>query len=262
MIDDDLIPPQVITLVSLVAGLICIYLSSLSFGGIFSIIATALFVILAGNTLRYIGNYSLGTGVPSIIYMLVSLSLVVLLLSMILTSYTANIYLLPIITTVLSVVFASIVSLICRHIFNIQIEILTSSYIKITMASALAILSMSTLICNSYDCHILMNDVVMSGLVLLLMFATIMVIQNPYNSSMGPNEYQIRTLYLALAETFMMLTVVSFVSMLHVSIWYVYLIISLILMIYFLHKYIKSCKLQVASIKYYGLWDEGDEGDY
>ena len=74
---DDLIPSQIIILSSIVGGLICIALSSIPVvGGIFSIIATILGVICGTNTLRHIGKYSLGTGVPSIVYMLTAAGLV------------------------------------------------------------------------------------------------------------------------------------------------------------------------------------------
>ena len=155
---DDLIPSQIIILSSIVGGLICIALSSIPVvGGIFSIIATILGVICGTNTLRHIGKYSLGTGVPSIVYMLTAAGL-------------------------------------------------------------------------------------------------------PYNSCMGPNEDQYRTLSLSLSNAFLMLIIISIISILNSSYWYIYIIISIIGWLVSFKLYIKYTKQQAALIKWSGLWPNNDEG--
>lgn len=88
-----------------------------------------------------------------------------------------------------------------------------------------------------------------------------MAIQNPYNSCMGPNEDQIRTLSLSLANAFLMLIIVSLTSILFNSYWYIYLIVSILGWIVFIKKYFKYTKQQAASVRWSGLWplNDGEE---
>ncbi len=259
---DDLIPSQIITLISIIGSLICIYLSQLEFGGIFSIIAAALSVVLGTNTLRYIGKYSLGTGIPSIIYMLTASGLISFIVGLTFSSRIGQPILMPIIALLAAAIIALIISMICRYIFKIEVEILTASFIKISIASMLAILSGSTLIATGIDTTLIMDSVITNGLIIFLMFAVVMSIQNPYNSCMGPNEDQYRTLFLALANIFLFLSIISIISSLNSAVWYIYLTISIIGCIISLYKYFKYTKMQAASVRWYGLWSNNDEGDY
>ena len=93
------------------------------------------------------------------------------------------------------------------------------------------------------------------------MIMAVMAIQNPYNSCMGPNEDQYRTLSLACSNAFLMLMVISIISILNSQFWMVYLLISLIGWIVFFRKYVIYTKQQAASIRRFGLWpiDDGDD---
>ena len=259
---DDLIPAPIIVLVSIIGSLVCIYLSQLPFGGIFSIIATVLSVVLGTNTLRYIGKYSLGTGIPSIIYMLTASGLVSFIVGLTLASTIGQPMLLPIIALLSAAIIALIISMICKYIFKIEVEILAASFVKIAIASMLAILSSSTLIATGLDTAVIMNTVIDNGIIIFLMLAIVMSIQNPYNACMGPNEDQYRTLSLALANIFLFLSIISIISSLNSTIWYIYLAISLIGCIISLYKYFKYTKMQAASVRWSGLWSNNDEGDF
>lgn len=259
---DDLIPSPIIVLVSIIGSLICIYLSPLNYGGIFSIIATALSVVLGTNTLRYIGKYSLGTGIPSIIYMLTASGLVSFIVGLTLSSTIGQPLLMPIIALLVAAIIALIISIICRYIFKIEVEILTASFVKISIASMLAILSSSSLIATGIDTTLILNSVISNGIIIFLMFAIVMSIQNPYNACMGPNEDQYRTLSLALANIFLFLSIMSIISSLNSRVWYIYLVISISGCIISLYKYFKYTKMQAASVRWSGLWSNNDEGDY
>lgn len=258
---DDLIPHQVIVLVAIIGGLICIYASCLPIiGGIFSIIATVLGIVYGTNTLRHVGKYSLGTGVPSIVYMLTAAGLVSAISGIMLSLLFKQYLLYPIFGLIMAVICASVISLMCIHIFKIQVEILTKSFISITLATVLSIIGMSTLLVASCDVSLIYDNVIKNGLVIILMILTVMAIQNPYNSCMGPNEDQYRTLSLSFSNAFLMLSVISIVSMLNASYWYIYLVISLIGWLVSIRKYFKYTKQQAASIKWSGLWPNDDKG--
>lgn len=257
---DDLIPHQVVTLVSIIGGLICIYLTSLPFGEIFAMIATVLGIVFGTNTLRHIGKYSLGTGVPSIVYMLTAVGLVSTIAGIILSITIKQYLLYPLLSMFIAVICALIVSLICIHVFKIQVEILTKSFISIALATVISIIAMAILVSSTFDVTIIQDTVVDSGLIIILMILTVMAIQNPYNSCMGPNEDQYRTLSLSLSNAFIMLFILSIVSMLNNDGWYIFMIISIICWIISIKQYFKYTKQQAALIKWSGLWQKDDKG--
>lgn len=259
---NDLIPNQILMLVTLVAGLICTYASNLPIiGGILSMILAVIAVIYGTNTLRYIGNYSLGTGVPSIVYLLTTVGLISYLLSLAISIQLTQPLLFPITGMVVATIFATIIALICKHVFGIQVEILTKSFISIALASTLVIMATSTLISQTYYPEIIYKNTIQNGLILLLWIMSVMAIQNPYNSCMGPNEDQIRTLSLASANIFLMLMITSVISILTTKYWVLYLVLSTCGWIISFRQYIIYTRHQAASIKRYGLWpkDDGEE---
>lgn len=260
---DDLIPHQIITLVSLAGGLICIYASNISsIGGIFSIIATILGVVYGTNTLRHVGKYSLGTGVPSIVYMLTACGLISSIVGISLSLFVDQSMLFPIISVVIAGLIGLSISLICKYVFNIQVEILSKSFMSIAIATTITIMAMSTLVLSSSDANMIYHYVIEDGLIILFMIITVMAIQNPYNSCMGPNEDQYRTLSLAIANAFLMLMVISIISVVSNGYWYVYLVISLIGWIISIRKYFQYTKQQAASVRWYGLWPKNDEEEF
>jgi tetrahydromethanopterin S-methyltransferase subunit C len=259
---DDVIPQQIILLVSLVVGLLSIYLTGYISCAVFSIIAVILAVIMGTNTLRYIGNYSLGTGIPSIVYLLATCGLVAMITAMSVSNYLGNDLLFPVLSIIFSIIIAWIISLICRYVFNIEIEILTRSFIGLSMASNMAIMALSTFLTSTYSPSMIFTDIIFNGLILLILFMCVMAIQNPYNSCMGSNEDQIRTLTLALSNTFLMLIILSIIGVLSTTEYIIYLVISIIGWIITFRKYYEYSLRQAAEVKYHGFWTKGDEGGY
>lgn len=256
---DDLIPNQILTLLAIIGGLICIYASELTFvGGILAITAAVLATVYGTNTLRHVGKYSLGTGVPSIIYMLTAVSVVSYLLSISLSTEINQAVLFPVLSIIFAAIIAYVVSLICKYVFGIQVEILAKSFISISVAAVLLITAMSALIAQTFDPTVIYHNTIENGIVIILMIMSVMAIQNPYNSCMGPNEDQYRTLSLSLSNVFIMLIIASVISILTTQYWYVYLLISVIGWFFSFRKYIAYSKHQAASVKTYGLWPKDD----
>ncbi len=261
---DDIIPQQVITITAIIGSLICIYLSEITIvGGILSMVAVILSVVYGTNTLRFIGKYSLGTGVPSIVYMLTATGLVGLLSSILLVMhFNLNQLLLPIIAVVLAVFLGLILSLICKYIFKFEIDILMRAFISISLASMLMILSIITLMISSFNATIIYDNILSNGLIILVMIVTVMSIQSAYNGCIGPNEEQFRTLSLSISTTCLMLVVISIISMLFNSYWYIYMVIALVGLILSLNKFFKYSYQQAASVKWSGLWSNNDKEEY
>ena len=259
---DDLIPNQIITLVSIIVGLLFIYGSGFSVvGGIFAILSSFLATIFGTNTLRHVGKYSLGTDVPSIVYMLTAVALVSYISGMIVAFYLKLPILFPITSIIIAAILALIISLICKHIFDIQVELLSKSFISIAVASSLLMISLSTLIAQTWNPTVIYETVIQNGIIILLMIMSVMAIQNPYNSCMGPNEDQIRTLALSGSNAFIMLMITSIISLLNTKYWILYLVLSVAGWLFCFRQYVKYTKQQAASVRRYGLWptDDGDE---
>ena len=70
---------------------------------------------------------------------------------------------------------------------------------------------MSCLIAHTYNQGVIYEEVIQTGLILLIMIMAVMAIQNPYNSCMGPNEDQYRTLSLACSNAFFALFFAPFI---------------------------------------------------
>ena len=135
---EDLIPNQIIMLVTILLGILCIYASDLQvIGGVLGIIASVLATVYGTNTMRHIGKYSLGTGVPSIAYMLAAVALVGYISALIISLYLDISMLFPILAIVIVTILSFIISLICKYVFKIQVEILSKSFISISIASLL-----------------------------------------------------------------------------------------------------------------------------
>ena len=259
---DDVIPQQVIFLVSVIVGLLSIYLTCFPFGKIFSVIAVLVAVVMGTNTLRYIGNYSLGTGIPSIVYLLSTCGLVAMISSMSIANYLSADYIFPVLSLILAILIAGIISLICRFVFNIEIEILTKSFVGLSLASCLTMMALSTFIVSTYNPGVIFSDVIFNGIILLLLLMCVMTIQNPYNSCMGSNEDQLRTLTLSLSNAFLMLIVLSIIGALTDISYIIYLVISIIGWFLTFKRYYEYSIRQAAEVKYYGFWSKGDEGGY
>ena len=69
--------------------------------------------------------------------------------------------------------------MICKHIFKIQVEILSKAFISITLASLIVLISMSCLIAHTYNQSVIYEEVIQTGLILLIMIMAVMAIQNP-----------------------------------------------------------------------------------
>lgn len=258
---EDLIPSQVITIVALLGGLVCIYSSSINIiGGFCSILAIVLSSVYGSNTLRKIGEYSLGTGIPSIVYMLLSVALVGYIFAITVSSYLNLTIIYPVLSILVSALLAYILSLVCKHVFKIRIGTLSKSFVSLAVSGVLMIISMSTFVAQSFDVNLIYQTTIENGLIILIMFCAVMIIQNPYNSCMGPNEDQYRTLSLAVSITFLLLMVFSVITYLNSTYWIFYLLISLMGWLFFFRKYVLYTKHQVASIKHGGLWTTGDGG--
>lgn len=259
---DDLIPAPIIMITSVIGSIICLYCSGITFlGGIFSILAVILSSIYGTNMLRKIGKYSLGTGVPSIVYLLTAISTLSFFIAVIISMKFGMGMFLPILAIVIAALLSFAISLICKYIFKIQIEVLPKSFVSISIASVLMITSMTLFITKGINVQSIFDLTIKNGLILFFMIITVMIIQNPYNSCMGPNEDQYRTLSLSVSISSLAVVILAIISSINNPYWMVYFVLAVIVCSIFFKKYVSYTKHQAAMVKTHGLWVEGDGGE-
>lgn len=259
---DDLIPAPIIMITSVIGSIICLYCSGITFlGGIFSILAVILSSIYGTNMLRKIGKYSLGTGVPSIVYLLTAISTLSFFIAVIISMKFGMSMFLPILAIVIAALLSFAISLICKYIFKIQIEVLPKSFVSISIASVLMITSMTLFITKGINVQSIFDLTIKNGLILFFMIITVMIIQNPYNSCMGPNEDQYRTLSLSVSISSLAVVILAIISSINNPYWMVYFVLAVIVCSIFFKKYVSYTKHQAAMVKTHGLWVEGDGGE-
>ena len=259
---DDLIPAPIIMITSVIGSIICLYCSGITFlGGIFSILAVILSSIYGTNMLRKIGKYSLGTGVPSIVYLLTSISTLSFFIAVIISMKFGMGMFLPILAIVIAALLSFAISLICKYIFKIQIEVLPKSFVSISIASVLMITSMTLFITKGINVQSIFDLTIKNGLILFFMIITVMIIQNPYNSCMGPNEDQYRTLSLSISISSLAVVILAIINSINNPYWMVYFVLAVIVCSIFFKKYVSYTKHQAAMVKTHGLWVEGDGGE-
>ena len=259
---DDLIPAPIIMITSVIGSIICLYCSGITFlGGIFSILAVILSSIYGTNMLRKIGKYSLGTGVPSIGYLLTAISTLSFFIAVIISMKFGMGMFLPILAIVIAALLSFAISLICKYIFKIQIEVLPKSFVSISIASVLMITSMTLFITKGINVQSIFDLTIKNGLILFFMIITVMIIQNPYNSCMGPNEDQYRTLSLSISISSLAVVILAIINSINNPYWMVYFVLAVIVCSIFFKKYVSYTKHQAAMVKTHGLWVEGDGGE-
>ena len=259
---DDLIPVPIIMITSVLGSIICLYCSSINFiGGIFSILAIVLSSVYGTNMLRKIGKHSLGTGIPSIVYLLTATSTLSFFIAVIISMQFDIAIFFPILAVCISVILSFALSLICKYIFKIQIEVLPKAFVSISIASVLMITSMTLFITKGINVQLIFDLTIKNGLILFFMIITVMIIQNPYNSCMGPNEDQYRTLSLTVTISSLAVIILAIISSINNPYWMVYIVMAVLVCVVFFKKYVSYTKHQAAMIKTHGLWVEGDSGE-
>lgn len=263
-------PTKVIAL-GLLGGLIGIYLSTINpiLGPILAGLGAVCAIVWGADAIRRVASYGLGTGVPSIGYMSLGVATLATLVGAAISTYpqlsAIGTLATPILVVLIAAIMGFVVALVARRIVKMKIVILEQCTVEITVAAALAILALSSIISGGFAFGDLMNGVVSTGFIAVLYFLVTMAIQHPFNACLGPNEDQVRTLVLA-AETgfasMLVAGILSFASTVTLGIIPLWIVISLVACLGWLitfKKYIDMSYEQAASVKWSGLWPKVEE---
>ena len=247
----------------IVGGLICIYLGGIV-GGIIGPVIAAIGAVLAivwgADAIRRVASYGLGTGVPSIGYMSLSVGVISSLAGISLATILKMTILGPVAALVIAVIIGAIIAIIATKIVGMKIPIMLQCTIEIAGAACLSILAFSTAIAGSFEMMPIYEHVVASGFIAVLFIVCTMAIQHPFNACLGPNEDQVRTLKCAASTGFLSMTLVGLLSSISGGLgWFIVTIVGLIGWVIAFRAFVQASCNDAASTRWAGLWPKVEE---
>jgi tetrahydromethanopterin S-methyltransferase subunit C len=245
-------------LLGLVGGLICIYLSGFFdevLGSVIAGIGAVLAIIWGADAIRRVASYGLGTGVPSIGYMSLSVGVISVLSGISLSGHFDNIFIGPIASLIIAAIIGAVIAVCAIKIVGMKIPIMIQCTIEIAMASCIAIFGFSVGIAGSYDMVSIYEHVVATGFIAVLFIMCTMAIQHPFNACLGPNEDQLRTLKCACSTAFLAMTITGLMSVTTGGLgWFVVFLVGLIGWVISFRAFVVASMTDAASTKWAGLW--------
>ena len=254
-------------ILGIVGGLLGIYLCNINgiIGPVLAGLGTVCATVWGANAIRSVASYGLGTGVPSIGYMCLSISIIGVLAGLALGFIFPDIPMMstlgPVIGLIFAMIIATIVGLIATKIVGMKIPIMVRCTAEIAGAGALSVLGLSAAVTGSYDATDIFNHVVANGFIALFFIMCTMAIQHPFNACLGPNEDQSRTLKCATSTAFLSMMITGLVSSVAGDVfgWLAVFIVGLIGWIISFRAFVKASYDAAASVKWAGLWPKVEE---
>ncbi|MDR2623228.1 MAG: tetrahydromethanopterin S-methyltransferase subunit C [Methanobrevibacter sp.] len=262
---------ELLIAIGIIGGLIGIYLAPINpvIGPTFASLGAVCAIVWGADAIRRVASYGLGTGVPSIGYMSLSIGIIGALAGLAIASSSllkgfaiAG----PVLALVLSMLLGLIVAVIAKVIVKMKIAVLERCTAEIAGAAALSVLGFSAAFAGSYDFVKILSLVVGPGYIALFFIMNTMAIQHPFNACLGPNENQMRTLKLAGATGFLSMVITGIISIgnpdLHwagIPTSLVISVVGLIGWIVLFKVYVSASYKEAASVKWAGLWPKVEE---
>jgi tetrahydromethanopterin S-methyltransferase subunit C len=248
--------------VGIVGALIAIYLTGF-LGDIGSVIAglgAVCAIVWGADAIRRVASYGLGTGVPSIGYMSLSVGVISALAGISLATILKMAIVGPVAAFVIAVIIGAIIAIVATKIVGMKIPIMLQCTIEIAGAATLSILAFSVAIAGTYDMAAIYENVVATGFIAVLFILCTMAIQHPFNACLGPNEDQLRTLKCACSTAFLSMTLVGLMSVASGGLgWFIVFIVGLIGWIISFRAFVLASCNDAASTKWAGLWPKVDQ---
>ena len=250
-------------ILGIVGGLLCIYLSGFLgdvIGPVIAAIGAVLAIIWGADAIRRVASYGLGTGVPSIGYMSLSVGVISALAGLALADTLKMAIAGPIVGFIIAVIIGAIIAIVATKIVGMKIPIMLQCTIEIAGAATLSILGFAVAIAGSYDMTAIFENVVATGFIAVLFIMCTMAIQHPFNACLGPNEDQLRTLKCACSTAFLSMIIVGLLSATTGGLgWFVVLVIGLIGWIVSFRAFVLASINDAASTKWAGLWPKVEQ---
>lgn len=250
-------------ILGIVGGLIGIYVAPYStlFGSAIAGLGGVCAIVWGADAIRRVASYGLGTGVPSIGYMSLSIGIIGALAGIgIGYSFPQLEIAGPIIGLIFAMIIGLIVAVVAKKIVGMKIPILERCTMEIAGAAALSVLGFSVAITGTYDIEAVLEHVVGTGFIAVFFIMNTMAIQHPYNACLGPNEDQVRTLKCAASTAFLAMIITGILSVITGGVsWFIVLIIGLIGWVISFRAFVNASYGAAASVKWSGLWPKLEE---
>ena len=245
-------------ILGIVGGLLCIYLSGFLgnvVGPVIAGIGAVLAIVWGSDAIRRVASYGLGTGVPSIGYMSLSVGVISALTGISLATSLKMPIAGPIAALIVAIIIGAIIAIVATKIVGMKIPIMLQCTIEIAGAACLAILGFAVAIAGSYDMTAIYKNVVATGFIAVLFIMCTMAIQHPFNACLGPNEDQLRTLKCACSTAFLSMTIVGLMSVITGGLgWFVVFLVGLIGWVVSFRAFVIASMNDAASTRWAGLW--------
>ena len=250
-------------ILGIVGGLLCIYLSGFLgaiIGPVIAGIGAVLAIVWGADAIRRVASYGLGTGVPSIGYMSLSVGVISALAGLALATIFKMALLGPIAGFIIAVIIGAIIAVVATKIVGMKIPIMIQCTIEIAGAATLSILGFAVAIAGSYNMIAIFENVVATGFIAVLFIMCTMAIQHPFNACLGPNEDQLRTLKCACSTAFLSMTITGLMSVTTGGLgWFIVFLVGLIGWIVSFRAFVLASCNDAASTKWAGLWPNVEE---
>ncbi|MFZ3382859.1 MAG: tetrahydromethanopterin S-methyltransferase subunit C [Candidatus Methanoperedens sp.] len=224
MSDVKEIEPNKMLLIGIVGGLLGIYLTyilpalGMKIGGnvaeVLNVIAPTFgafggicAVIWGADAVRRVSKYGLGTGVPSIGQIAMGMGIVASMFGIAIVSDF------PLAGPVVALLTASIIGLIigwfAQNVIKMKIPVMVRGMTEIAAAGSLIILGFGVAVAGNFQFETFVKMVFDDGLILAVFWIGAVAILHPFNATLGPDEKQKRTSYLAASTGAITMTIIG-----------------------------------------------------
>ena len=250
-------------ILGIVGGLLGIYLSAFLgdvIGPLFAALGAVCAIVWGADAIRRVASYGLGTGVPSIGYMSLSVGVISALAGLSLAVMLKMTILGPIAALVIACIIGAVIAIVATKIVGMKIPIMLQCTVEIAGAAALSILGFAVAISGSIEMTSVLEHVVATGFIAVLFIMCTMAIQHPFNACLGPNEDQVRTLKCAASTAFLSMTITGLMSLTTGGLgWFVVFIVGLIGWVISFRAFVVASMNDAASTKWAGLWPKVEQ---
>ncbi|WP_407454762.1 tetrahydromethanopterin S-methyltransferase subunit MtrC [Methanobrevibacter sp.] len=250
-------------ILGIVGGLLGIYLSSFLgnvIGPVLAGLGAVCAIVWGADAIRRVASYGLGTGVPSIGYMSLSVGVIAALAGLSLAAMLKIALAGPIAALVIACIIGAVIAIVATKIVGMKIPIMLQCTVEIAGAAALSILGFAVAIAGSFELAEVLKYVVATGFIAVLFIMCTMAIQHPFNACLGPNEDQVRTLKCACSTAFLAMTITGLMSITTGGLgWFVVFIVGLIGWVISFRAFVVASMNDAASTKWAGLWPKVEQ---
>ena len=250
-------------ILGIVGGLVGIYLSGFlgeTIGSLCGALGAVCAIVWGADAIRRVASYGLGTGVPSIGYMSLSVGVISACAGISLAALIKIPLLGPVAGLVIAAIIGAVIALVATKIVGMKIPIMLQCTIEIAGAAMLSILGFAAAIAGTYEMTAIYENVVATGFIAVLFIMCTMAIQHPFNACLGPNEDQVRTLKCAASTAFLSMTIVGLLCAVTGGLaWFIVFIVGLIGWIISFRAFVMASINDAASTKWAGLWPKVEQ---